>query len=229
MENFPINISDYLIQNFVQTTESPVNTIINASFVLLNLTWTPDLANPKSAAFKAIADPFCQYLTNLYIGRDRFRDIYEKCEVASITTDGSREKINFVLQFKGQQDETLQEYIFGILIEIAPRTTVNGQISIVVGPLAVYEQSLAIEQATVAVVTTALPIGNMGAGVTSVRPDKLCEGVRTQGEEFRSTENCWEFIVCMKENPTRISCPRSPKKLRFDLRTKSCVEDPTCI
>lgn len=171
MENFPINISNYLIQNFVQTTESPVNTIINASFVLLNLTWTPDLANPQSAAFKAIADPFCQYLTNLYIGRDRFRDIYEKCEVASITTDGSREKINFVLQFKGQQDETLQEYIFGILIEIAPRTTVNGQISIVVGPLAVYEQSLAIEQATVAVVTTALPIGNMGAGVTSVRPD----------------------------------------------------------
>lgn len=89
----------------------------------------------------------------------------------SFRTDGSREKINFVLQFKGQQDETLQEYIFGILIEIAPRTTVNGQISIVVGPLAVYEQSLAIEQATVAVVTTALPIGNMGAGVTSVRPD----------------------------------------------------------
>lgn len=63
----------------------------------------------------------------------------------------------------------------------------------------------------------------------SVLVTELCEGVRTQGEEFRSTENCWEFIVCMKENPTRISCPRSPKKLRFDLRTKSCVEDPTCI
>lgn len=63
----------------------------------------------------------------------------------------------------------------------------------------------------------------------SVLVAELCEGVRTQGEEFRSTENCWEFIVCMKENPTRISCPRSPKKLRFDLRTKSCVEDPTCI
>jgi hypothetical protein len=93
------------------------------------------------------------------------------CDLAIFRTDGAREKINFVLQFKGQQDETLQEYIFGILIEIAPRTTVNGQISIVVGPLAVYEQSLAIEQATVAVATTALPIGNMGAGTISMRPD----------------------------------------------------------
>lgn len=45
----------------------PVNTIINASFVLLNLTWTPDLANPQSAAFKAIADPFCQYVSTIYI------------------------------------------------------------------------------------------------------------------------------------------------------------------
>lgn len=43
----------------------PVNTIINASFVLLNLTWTPDLANPQSAAFKAIADPFCQYVSTI--------------------------------------------------------------------------------------------------------------------------------------------------------------------
>lgn len=98
-------------------------------------------------------------------------NISADCDLAIFRTDGAREKINFVLQFKGQQDETLQEYIFGILIEIAPRTTVNGQISIVVGPLAVYEQSLAIEQATVAVVTTALPIGNMGAGSISLRPD----------------------------------------------------------
>lgn len=45
----------------------PVNTIINASFVLLNLTWTPDLANPQSAAFKAIADPFCQYVSTDYV------------------------------------------------------------------------------------------------------------------------------------------------------------------
>lgn len=40
-----------------------VNTIINASFVLLNLTWTPDLSNPKSAAFRSIAEPFCQYVS----------------------------------------------------------------------------------------------------------------------------------------------------------------------
>lgn len=59
---------------------------------------------------------------------------------------------------------------------------------------------------------------------------ELCEGVTTQGEEFHRSENCWEFIVCMKDNPTRISCPRSSsKRLRFDLKTKACVEDPTCV
>ena len=78
-----------------------------------------------------------------------------------------KEKINFALQFKGQQDETLQEYILGILIENAPRTTVDGQISIVVGPLAVYEQSLAIEQQTVAAVTTASPGGGGGSSPSS--------------------------------------------------------------
>lgn len=56
-----VSILDVVWRSFL------VNTIINASFVLLNLTWTPDLANPQSAAFKAIADPFCQYVCTIYI------------------------------------------------------------------------------------------------------------------------------------------------------------------
>lgn len=36
--------------------------------------------------------------------------------------EGGKDKINFILQFKGAQDPTLQEFIYGILIEKAPRS-----------------------------------------------------------------------------------------------------------
>lgn len=63
--------------------------------------------------------------------------------------EGGKDKINFILQFKGAQDPTLQKFIYGILIENVPRAIVNGEISIIVGPLAVFDDSLAINQATV--------------------------------------------------------------------------------
>ena len=67
--------------------------------------------------------------------------------------DDNKNTINFILQFRGVQDSTLQEYVYGILIENAPRTVVDGEIAIVVGPVIVYEDSLTIRNATVSSVT----------------------------------------------------------------------------
>lgn len=126
-----------------------LKTLINITFVLKNLTYTNQLANTESQEFKSLAVPFCSYLTDLYSTRDRFRYIYELCQVMAFVQEGGKDKINFILQFKGAQDPTLQKFIYGILIENAPRAIVNGEISIIVGPLAMFVDSLAINQATV--------------------------------------------------------------------------------
>lgn len=83
-------------------------------------------------------------------------DIIHQCIFFFFSQENGKDKINFILQFKGAQDPTLQEFIYGILIENAPRAIVNGEISIIVGPLAVFDDSLAINQATV---TYSLPPG----------------------------------------------------------------------
>lgn len=144
-----INLTDFTTTSAPPTTESPLKTLINITFVLKNLTYTNQLANTESQEFKSLAVPFCGYLTDLYSTRDRFKYIYELCQVMAFVQEGGKDKINFILQFKGAQDPTLQEFIYGILIENAPRAIVNGEISIIVGPLAVFDDSLAINQATV--------------------------------------------------------------------------------
>lgn len=76
------------------------------------------------------------------------------------------DKVNFILTFSGEQDATLVTLIKGLLIENAPRETVNGQITLHVGGLYVFESDLAIEQATV----SATSPGSDSTGPTATVP-----------------------------------------------------------
>lgn len=103
----------------------------------------------------------------------------------------SREKpdqIFFQLRFRGQQDQSLQDFIFGLLIEIAPRTTVNGQIAILVGPLALFQESLFIEQQTVSIATTpsTFPVRTTRARVTTPTPSTSSKSEISFGFNFIS-------------------------------------------
>lgn len=88
------------------------------------------------------------------------------CRRDSTGTD----KVNFILTFSGEQDPALVTLIKGLLIENAPRVTVNGQITLKVGPLYVFESDLAIEQATVSM--TSQGSGSTGPTGTTLPASK---------------------------------------------------------
>lgn len=60
-----IKLTDFTTTSAPPTTESPLKTLINITFVLKNLTYTNQLANTESQEFKSLAIPFCGYLTDL--------------------------------------------------------------------------------------------------------------------------------------------------------------------
>ncbi|KAL5004512.1 hypothetical protein ScPMuIL_017968 [Solemya velum] len=200
-DEFRVNMTDYLT-----TTPAIVNTVVNISFVLMNLTHQNELNNPESVYFKSMADPFCSDLNTLYTARNRFPD-YDGCRVWSFSQNP--ERINFYLQFRGEQGAELQELIYGILIENAPRAKVNGQITIVVGNLAVFEESLVIDQQTVPAGTTSPTVATTPKLVTttvaSVDINSMC--VQNQADGFKNhPSNCRKYIFCWSGSAFEFDC-----------------------
>ncbi|CAC5372080.1 Neurogenic locus protein delta,Delta-like protein 1,Protein eyes shut homolog,Fibropellin-3,Delta-like protein A,Protocadherin Fat 1,Slit homolog 1 protein,Neurogenic locus Notch protein,Neurogenic locus notch homolog protein 3,Protein eyes shut,Protein jagged-1,Neurogenic locus notch homolog protein 4,Sushi, von Willebrand factor type A, EGF and pentraxin domain-containing protein 1,Fibropellin-1,Neurogenic locus notch homolog protein 2,Protein crumbs,Neurogenic locus notch homolog protein 1,Delta-like pr len=230
-DNIAINISDYLLGP-VGPTPSPVKTVYNMSFVLLNFNYNSQLANPNSAQFQMLANRFCKALNETYgpttdvsgrlVPRPSFED-YENCEVKAFTRDSSGvDKVNFILTFSGEQDPTLVTLIKGLLIENAPRETVNGQITLHVGGLYVFESDLAIEQATV----SATSLGPGSTGPTATVPQNPCYGLTTEAY-YIDPNNCRGYIYCYPGlDPIKGTCPSGTS---FNIATKGCQVDSSSL
>ncbi|OWF47630.1 hypothetical protein KP79_PYT19954 [Mizuhopecten yessoensis] len=139
VQNIAVNISDYLTTTIPSTTVMSVNILLNVTFTVLNLNYTRDLADPSSTAFLNIETPFCHFFDKLC--ENRYPDQkYDGCRINYFTTNPDR--VNFDLSFNGVPDPVIRNNTFMALIENAPRRDLNKQIAIMVGPLAIFEQTL---------------------------------------------------------------------------------------
>ncbi|XP_060069356.1 uncharacterized protein LOC132549433 [Ylistrum balloti] len=139
VQRIAVNMSDYLTTTVPTTTVMSVNIQLNVTFTVLNLNYSSDLADRTSAAFASIETPFCHFFDKLC--ENRYPDQrYDGCKINYFTTNPDR--VNFDLSFNGVPDPVIRDNTFMALVENAPRRDVNNQIAIMLGPLAIFEQTL---------------------------------------------------------------------------------------
>ncbi|XP_033759839.1 uncharacterized protein LOC117342008 [Pecten maximus] len=139
VQRVAVNISDYTTTTVPTTTVLSVNILLNVSFTVLNLNYTSDLADPTSIAFRNIQKPFCDFFDKLC--ENRYPDQkYDGCKINYFTTNP--DMVNFDLSFNGVPDPVIRNNTFMALVENAPRRDLNNQIAIMLGPLAIFEQTL---------------------------------------------------------------------------------------